>query len=400
MQQVAIGIQTLRFKSQVNTSSEIRYEPYSWRESITLHVHRRGKDAKETPGISSERNHRIWTASTRCNISRHQECIILRRLAFYENFVFKTTAGVYRLATSFAPSTSTTKPAQSAVITMLSLRTAVNPKRDKRRTTKLRMGSRKEEYTQYSELTAPLSVLTEDFAGLPVRDMETWVNRSIDVRRNESAHQKGYVSRPLNAFMLYRMAYSRRTMKWHTENRQQALSKLLGRSWAMETTEIRALYENLAAVDKRNHMEAFPSYKFLPRRIKTKHRPGNSRALSSIRTPVWKHCEASLDHGKLVRTESDAVLHPALRLELALQPHAWLEWLAHEYESESLPKDTSLRAMHTVCNTWNGTISGAVQLASECVLEYPDSVQDYPISTSLWELDPNIAWGDSLYGYW
>lgn len=350
---------------------------------------------------------------------RMRNASFIRRLASHEYVVFiGSTACVHTVDSQclscrrYSRSDHTRHLAStSAVMTMLSLRSAVNSKRDKRRTSKSKIELKERQYTQCSELTAPLSVLTEDTAGLPVRDMKTWVNRSIDVRRNESAQQKGYVNRPLNAFMLYRMAYSRRTMKWHTEDRQQALSKLLGRSWAMETSEIRALYKSLAAIDKRNHMEAFPLYKFLPRGLKATHRPGHSRALSSIQTPVWKHCEALLDHGKIVIAESDAVPHPALHLEMSLQPHAWLEWLAPEYESESLLKDSSLRAMHTVstetmCSTWTGNVSEAVQPASDCVLEYPASVQECPIPTWPWELDPNIAWGYSswtgepLHSYW
>jgi hypothetical protein len=192
---------------------------------------------------------------------------------------------------------------------------AVSPKRDKSRTTKSRTGSRKRRYSQSSELAAPLSVLTESSVAWPVRDMEPWVNRSPDVRRNESAQQDGYVKRPLNAFLLYRMAYSVRTMIWYTENHQQTLSKLLGCSWVIETSEIRARYENLAAVEKRNHMEAFSSYRSLPRRPNTSRWSVDREALCEHRMQIWRHWEAYQGPENAMKVEmTEAPLHSALQL--------------------------------------------------------------------------------------
>ena len=55
------------------------------------------------------------------------------------------------------------------------------------------------------KLTAPLSVLTKDM-DVPVKDMDAWVNRPADVRRQEVDKRNGYVTRPMNSFMLYRSA--------------------------------------------------------------------------------------------------------------------------------------------------------------------------------------------------
>ncbi|KAF2667268.1 hypothetical protein BT63DRAFT_288660 [Microthyrium microscopicum] len=112
-------------------------------------------------------------------------------------------------------------------------------------------------------LAAPLSVLTKDMQ-IPVRDMDAHVNRPLEERQAEAAKRKGYVTRPMNSFMLYRSAYSERTKAWCRANNHQIVSSVSGASWPLEPAEIRNFYGDLAKTERANHQIAHPTYKFTP----------------------------------------------------------------------------------------------------------------------------------------
>ncbi|KAH7114351.1 HMG box protein-like protein [Dendryphion nanum] len=114
------------------------------------------------------------------------------------------------------------------------------------------------------KLTAPLSVLTKDMTNIPVRNMEEWVNRSVEVRRKEVEKRNGYVTRPMNSFMLYRSAYAERTKQWCLQNNHQIVSSVSGESWPKEPPEIREMYNDFAKIERINHQNAHPTYKFSP----------------------------------------------------------------------------------------------------------------------------------------
>ncbi|KAK8193293.1 uncharacterized protein BKA78DRAFT_294675 [Phyllosticta capitalensis] len=114
------------------------------------------------------------------------------------------------------------------------------------------------------KLTAPLSVLTKDYDEIPVKNMEEWVNRPETVRREEVAKRHGYITRPMNSFMLYRSAYADRTKIWCLQNNHQVVSSVSGESWPMEPPEIREHYNELAKTERLNHQKAHPEYKFCP----------------------------------------------------------------------------------------------------------------------------------------
>lgn len=113
-------------------------------------------------------------------------------------------------------------------------------------------------------VTAPLSVLTKDMVHIPIRDMEAWVTRTAETRREEAAARDGKVARPMNSFMLYRSAYAERTKEWCAQNNHQVVSRASGQSWPLEPKEIRDLYERYAAIERDNHQKAHPDYKFAP----------------------------------------------------------------------------------------------------------------------------------------
>jgi hypothetical protein len=121
--------------------------------------------------------------------------------------------------------------------------------------------------TQEHMLFTPLSVCVDGLDYVPVDDIAERVARPAHIRQME-AQQRGYVPRPMNAFMLYRSAYLRRVKKLCTQNKQQAISAIIAKSWRMERPEIQAIFKEYGSMERINHQQAHPTYKFSPSRRK------------------------------------------------------------------------------------------------------------------------------------
>ncbi|KAK6442937.1 hypothetical protein LTR95_000815 [Oleoguttula sp. CCFEE 5521] len=121
------------------------------------------------------------------------------------------------------------------------------------------------------QLTAPLSVLTKDMT-VATKNMDEWVNRSAEVRQQEVEKRNGYVTRPMNSFMLYRSCYAERTKQWCTQNNHQVVSSVSGESWPMEPPEVRERFNEWAKQERANHAAAHPDYKFSPSKSTNKRR--------------------------------------------------------------------------------------------------------------------------------
>ena len=137
-------------------------------------------------------------------------------------------------------------------------------------------------------IAEPLSVLTRDYT-TPVRDMEAWVNRSVDIRMQEVQRKNGYVARPMNSFMMYRSAYAERVKQYCKENNHQVVSQVSGSSWPLEPKEIRSHYEKLASLERDNHQAAHPDYKFAPNKNgSSKKRKDLDDDASDMSDPDWE----------------------------------------------------------------------------------------------------------------
>jgi hypothetical protein len=125
-----------------------------------------------------------------------------------------------------------------------------------------------------ARLEQPLSVLTKDWKHVPVVDIDAYVNRSAEVRRKEVEEGKipGKVKRPMNSFMLYRKAYQNRTKDWCLQNNHQVVSQVCGDSWPLEPDEIKDQFSEWARIERINHQNAHPGYKFSPTK------PGTTKA--------------------------------------------------------------------------------------------------------------------------
>ncbi|KEQ68902.1 hypothetical protein M436DRAFT_32029, partial [Aureobasidium namibiae CBS 147.97] len=74
----------------------------------------------------------------------------------------------------------------------------------------------------------------------------------------------GKISRSLNSFVCYRAAYADRIRQHLSKTDYQAVSIIAGASWKLEPESVRKFYINCADIDKANHFEAFPDYKYAP----------------------------------------------------------------------------------------------------------------------------------------
>ncbi|KAI1339602.1 hypothetical protein F5Y15DRAFT_79210 [Xylariaceae sp. FL0016] len=120
-------------------------------------------------------------------------------------------------------------------------------------------------------LEAPLSELVKNITNVTDTDINAYVNRSPEDRRREVAKSKdGKVKRPMNAFMLYRKAFQNRTKEWKKHDNHQVISQLCGKSWSMEDPSFKQYFEDWAVVERNNHKDAFPDYKFAPAKAKKK----------------------------------------------------------------------------------------------------------------------------------
>ncbi|KAL2020186.1 hypothetical protein VTK56DRAFT_8710 [Thermocarpiscus australiensis] len=110
-----------------------------------------------------------------------------------------------------------------------------------------------------------MSELTKN-SSIPVADIETYVHRSAEVRRQEveTGKSPGRVKRPMNAFMLYRKAYQQRAKEWASQHNHQVVSRVCGLSWPLEPEHIRQQFKAWADIERDNHQKAHPNYKFTP----------------------------------------------------------------------------------------------------------------------------------------
>ena len=130
----------------------------------------------------------------------------------------------------------------------------------------------KSEKPKVPKLNAPLSELTKDYDHVPIKNMEEWVKRSAEVRNKEVEKRNGYVTRPMNSFMLYRSAYADRTKIWCLQNNHQVVSSVSGESWPLEPANIREQFNEYARIERDNHQKAHPGYKFSPSKAQNSSR--------------------------------------------------------------------------------------------------------------------------------
>jgi hypothetical protein len=161
----------------------------------------------------------------------------------------------------------------------------------------------------HPDIRGALSELTKHMVHIPVKDMEAWVNRPIEVRRREVAQKNGKIARPMNSFMLYRSAYAERTKEWCAQNNHQVVSRVSGKSWPQEPPAIREKFEFFANVERDNHQKAHPEYKFAPNKTQTaprKKRPAGDDDNSDADEAGFRFLKSSPQIKRARSSEADS----------------------------------------------------------------------------------------------
>lgn len=99
---------------------------------------------------------------------------------------------------------------------------------------------------------------------IPLDDIDAYINRPVEKRLEEVKKRDGKIPRPMNAFMLYRKAYTEIAKRWADLNNHQMVSSITGESWRSEPAEIRARFKTYGELEQKNHAKAHPGYKFCP----------------------------------------------------------------------------------------------------------------------------------------
>lgn len=114
--------------------------------------------------------------------------------------------------------------------------------------------------------------LTEhaDLAHIPLKDMESFVSRSVAIRHTEAGLSNLKSKRPSNIYLLYQIACRERAYAWKRAHLNELpsgydsrWSTIISRSWALESSSVKAKYQALAETDRENHDKAFPGWKFV-----------------------------------------------------------------------------------------------------------------------------------------
>ncbi|KAJ6014660.1 hypothetical protein N7540_009251 [Penicillium herquei] len=114
-------------------------------------------------------------------------------------------------------------------------------------------------------IDAPMSQTTAHMVDIPIRDMEAWAHRSSE-ERIAQAEDRRSIARPMNAFMMYRSAYSDRAKTLLGNKNYQIVNSAIAKSWGIELDDVKTYYNDIARIERDNHQRTHPEYKFRPNR--------------------------------------------------------------------------------------------------------------------------------------
>ncbi|EXK24838.1 hypothetical protein FOMG_18465 [Fusarium oxysporum f. sp. melonis 26406] len=81
------------------------------------------------------------------------------------------------------------------------------------------------------------------------------VQRTLEQRHLVA--QSGKNKRPANAFILYRIAFQCVAEEFYSTKCQQFVSRICGKSWQLESDDVKAWFQEQATIQKANYTQAF-----------------------------------------------------------------------------------------------------------------------------------------------
>ena len=125
-------------------------------------------------------------------------------------------------------------------------------------------------------LPGTISELVKDSTS-PLFDIEAYIHRGDDERRDEVTSNDQKIKRPMNSYIMYRKVYQERVKEYSNEQNHQTISQLVSSSWKQEPQELKDKFQQYAQIEREGLMRAYPSYKFQPKaKDKKRNRDGLS----------------------------------------------------------------------------------------------------------------------------
>ncbi|CAG8442564.1 1673_t:CDS:1 [Ambispora leptoticha] len=108
-------------------------------------------------------------------------------------------------------------------------------------------------------------ILNEEISQLdhPLKFTRSELENLLDFGRRVSSKK---IPRPQNKWVLYRKAEGIKLTKNGDKPEFNAIARIIGERWQEEAQEVKRFFELLADIGKRAHQEAFPQYKYKPKR--------------------------------------------------------------------------------------------------------------------------------------
>ena len=105
---------------------------------------------------------------------------------------------------------------------------------------------------------------------IALKEVDKRAEWSREERKSQATKKDGRISRPMNAFMLYRSAWADRCKAFFDVTNHQLVSKIMGASWAMESANVKEHWTKLSGKESDNHKVHLPNYRYQPSKPATK----------------------------------------------------------------------------------------------------------------------------------
>lgn len=125
--------------------------------------------------------------------------------------------------------------------------------------------SNPDEITPFSQIV--------DERNYPVTDIHIWLDETCEY------HDKnGLPKRPLNAFILYKIAYFAAIKQYLGTASSSDISRACAQYWKTESPEILEYYKDASCSAREKHRLIFPAYRYRPKRKSRSNHTSNTKS--------------------------------------------------------------------------------------------------------------------------